>query len=326
MAGDHTVNASEIYRVLNPDLRRVEDALRLRLACSQTVLHEAATQLVEAGGKRLRPVFVLLAGSFGARRDQLITVATGLELIHMATLVHDDVIDDSDTRRGSPTVRKVFGDRVAMYAGDYIFGQALRTLSEVDKPELHLAFSRSLELLCLGEMEQIRDLFSLDQSLRTYLRRIRRKTAFLIEMSCLLGALASEAALDQVTALRRFGYFSGMAFQIKDDILDLVADERVLGKPIGGDLRQGNITAPILFALRDPAVAAELRALVRPGLSARDADRAVLLVRRSDGIARSQSLAERYLERARAALAELPGIPARDGLLAVAEFVGSRSQ
>ena len=117
-----------------------------------------------------------------------------------------------------------------------------------------------------------------------------------------------------------------MAFQIKDDILDFVADARVLGKPIGGDLRQGNITAPILFALRDPAVASDLRALVRPGLTVADANAAIRLVGQSDGIAQSQALAERYLARARAALAELPGIPAREGLLAVAEFVGARNK
>lgn len=321
-----TVNVLEMYRVLGPDLNCVEDTLRRRLSCSETVLQEAASQLVEAGGKRLRPVFVLLAGAFGKRRDQLVTVATGLELIHMATLVHDDVIDDSDTRRGSPTVRRRFGNRMAMYAGDYIFAQALSTLAEVDNSELHLAFSKALELLCLGEMEQIRDLFSLDQPMRTYLRRIRRKTAFLIEMSCLLGALAAEASVKQVAALRRFGYFSGMAFQIKDDILDFIADERVLGKPVGGDLRQGNITAPLLFALRDPACAAELRGLIHPGITAGDADRAIRLVRDSEGIARAQELADRYLARARRALFELPGIPAREGLLAVAEFVGARDK
>jgi len=316
---------SELYSHLGEDLRYVERRLQERLHSPDHRLEGAATHLLSAGGKRLRPVFVLLAGQFGDYdRGRLGDVAVALELIHMATLVHDDVIDHADTRRGQPTVKAQFGNQMAMVAGDYIFAQALETLSRLPDTRAHRILSRAIWRMVEGEIEQIRDLYRMDQTLLAYLRRIRRKTALLIEMSCTLGAMATGADMAVVRALRRYGYGTGMAFQVIDDILDFTATEERLGKPVGNDLRQGNLTAPVLFAMRDPFVRKHLEGCLGFGSERYNVDGAVDLVLSGDGVAQAQRLAMLYLVKARASLAPLADGMAKDALLSLADFVGQR--
>ncbi|MCY0902804.1 MAG: polyprenyl synthetase family protein [Firmicutes bacterium] len=316
---------SELYSHLGDDLGYVEQRLQERLHSPDRRLEGAATHLLTAGGKRLRPVFVLLAGQFGDYdRGRLGDVAVALELIHMATLVHDDVIDHADTRRGQPTVKAQFGNQMAMVAGDYIFAQALETLARLPDTRAHRILSRAIWRMVEGEIEQIRDLFRLDQTLLAYLRRIRRKTALLIEMSCTLGAMATGADTSVVRALRRYGYGTGMAFQVIDDILDFTATEERLGKPVGNDLRQGNLTAPVLFAMRDPSVRKKLEVCLGYGSETFNMDGAIELVRSGDGVAQAQRLATSYLIKARASLAPLADGMAKDALLSLADFVGQR--
>lgn len=309
----------------------VENRLHHQLQSIEPILEETSLHLLQAGGKRLRPVFVLLSGSFGVYdRDLLASAAVAIELIHMATLVHDDVIDNADMRRGRPTVKANYGNRLAMYTGDFIFAQALFVLSELPDKNLHKQLSSAIERMTIGEIEQIRDLYNFDQQMRKYLVRIRRKTALLIEMSCMLGGVVSEAGARHVSALRRFGYYAGMAFQITDDILDFTATAQQLGKPVGSDLRQGNMTAPTLFTLCEKEVGDELRELLArvnagDAFKNRDAlERAVELVKSGSGVARSQALANRYLEKAHAALNTLPETRERGILLAMSGFISSR--
>src|SRR5690606_23993225 len=219
------------------------------------LLNDASLHLLQAGGKRIRPVFVLLAGKFGNYNiDVMKQVAVPLELIHMASLVHDDVIDDSETRRGKPTVKAEWNNSVAMYTGDFILARALEYISEIDSPKLHHILSKTMIEVCRGEIIQIEDKYKLDQNLRDYLRRIKRKTALLISSSCELGALVSGTDEKTAAHLRRFGYFIGMSFQIIDDILDFTSTDEELGKPAGSDFIQGNITLPILCARKNPEV------------------------------------------------------------------------
>lgn len=316
---------ADVYSHLQDDITYVEHKLNAQLKCSQPLLQEAARHLLVAGGKRLRPVFVLLAGTLGTfDRERLSKVAVALELIHMATLVHDDVIDHAETRRGTPTVKSRFGNRMAMYTGDFIFAQAQDILSEVPDVRIHRILAHAIERMVVGEIEQIRDLFSLQQSLRQYLKRIRRKTALLIEMSCTLGAIAVGASEQNVLALRRYGYCTGMAFQIKDDILDFTASAERLGKPVGGDLRQGNITVPVLYALKNNITAQRLAELISPEQTETDLTEAIDLVKTSGGIERAQSLAECYLEKAYSGLAGLPDGDTRAALFSLADFIGQR--
>ncbi|MCU6708357.1 polyprenyl synthetase family protein [Paenibacillus sp. J5C_2022] len=319
----------DLYAKMKGDLNGIEKELERSVRDEHALLSETSLHLLKAGGKRIRPVFVLLAGKFGEYKlDVLKKVAVPLELIHMASLVHDDVIDDADTRRGQPTVKSKWDNRIAMYTGDYIHGRALSVAAELKEPFVHQVLSSALVQMCIGEMEQIRDFFNTDQSVRNYLLRIRRKTALLIAISCQLGAVAAGAERKTANQLYRFGYNVGMAFQIRDDLLDLYGTEKAIGKPPGSDMRQGNITLPVILALRDEVIREpllqEIATIRKQGLYA-DASRAIGLIKKSEGGALADQLANRYIEKALDALMQLPAIPARKNLMDIAHFVGKRN-
>lgn len=318
----------DLYAELKPDLAFVEAELEKSIHIDHALLHDAASHLLKAGGKRIRPVFVLVAGRFGSYSlERLKHVAVALELIHMGSLVHDDVIDDASMRRGRLTVKSKWDNRVAMYTGDYIFAKALMTITELEHPDIHRILSRAMVQMCLGEMEQIRFFFQTGQSVRDYLLRIRRKTALLIAVSCQLGALAADAPRRIGTLLYRYGYNIGMAFQIRDDILDITGTEKQLGKPPGSDIRQGNITLPYLYALQDDAMRERMLPLIRQlhdSEGRADTAGLIALVRESDGIARAEALSDRYVAKALEALEALPDIPARRHLAEITAFLANR--
>ncbi|XEC92749.1 polyprenyl synthetase family protein [Paenibacillus tarimensis] len=319
----------DLYAKMKSDLNKIESELERSITSDHELLSQASLHLLKAGGKRIRPVFVLLAGKFGRYRlDVLQRVAVTLELIHMASLVHDDVIDDAETRRGQKTVKSKWDNRIAMYTGDYIYGKALTIVTELNNPFIHQILSKAILEMCIGEMEQIRDFFNTGQTVRNYLLRIRRKTALLIAVSCQLGAVASDCEKKHALALYRFGYNVGMAYQIGDDLLDLCGTEKQIGKPPGSDIRQGNITLPVLIALRDSGIRDELLgeiAKIRESDGQADTTRALTLIRGSKGIAESEETAHKYIDKAIRALSELPDIPAKKNLMDIALFVAKRN-
>ncbi|ASS75221.1 heptaprenyl diphosphate synthase [Tumebacillus algifaecis] len=315
----------DIYFSLKSDLDLVERRLLDEVHTSQYNLKKASSHLLKAGGKRIRPVFVLLAGKFGHYDlPKLTRVAAALELIHMASLVHDDVIDDAATRRGTPTVKAEWGDRMAMYTGDYIFARALVLLAEFSDVRIHQLLSESIVSMCEGEIEQIRDFYNKEQTLRTYLRRIKRKTALLLSISCTLGAMVADCPPRTVRLLERYGYYAGMAFQIIDDILDLTSTPKKLGKPVGSDLSQGNLTLPVLFALQHSQDAVRLRDLISREMTRAEVEEAVKIVKASGGIEYARKMADRYMEKCLDALYKLPNMDARNKLEGIAHFINER--
>ncbi|UOF89730.1 polyprenyl synthetase family protein [Fodinisporobacter ferrooxydans] len=319
------MNLIEIYYDLRADLEIVEKRLLKEVQSNEKVLQKASAHLLKAGGKRIRPVFVLLAAKFGEYDlERLSRVAVALELIHMATLVHDDVIDDADKRRGSPTVKSAWGNRIAMYTGDFILARALQILADVPDLRSHQILADSIVQMCEGEIEQVRDFYRFDQHLRTYLRRIKRKTALLLSVSCTLGALAANCKETVVQALGKYAYNLGMAFQITDDILDMTATEKKLGKPVGSDLRQGNITLPVLYACRVPETANTLRRLIHRDMTDQEVASAISRIRSVGAIEQSQALADRYLARALKHLDALPNLEWKEKLRQIAIFISKR--
>ncbi|HIW31818.1 MAG TPA: polyprenyl synthetase family protein [Candidatus Paenibacillus intestinavium] len=319
----------EIYAKMKGDINKIENELERVVTDEQPLLSEAALHLLKAGGKRIRPVFVLLGGKFGAYSlNELKTVAVTLELIHMASLVHDDVIDDAETRRGQLTVKSKWDNRIAMYTGDYIHGKALLQISQIHNKDVHMMLSKALVQMCIGEMEQIRDFFNTDQTVRNYLLRIRRKTALLLAISTQLGGIVAGCTPQQYNALYRYGYNVGMAFQIIDDLLDLYGTEKQIGKPPGSDMRQGNITLPVILALQDDAIRDELLIEIHNihanGVTA-NTKKAIQLIRNSKGTQLAEEMANRYIAKALAVLEELPSIPAKKNLVDIAHFVGKRN-
>ena len=316
----------DIYYRMKKDIKQIEEEIYNTIATEQDILNMSSNQLLKAGGKRIRPIFVMLSGQFGDYQfEKSKKIAAALELIHMATLVHDDVIDDADQRRGKLTVKAKWDNKVAMYTGDYIFAQALILISEFNNPKIHQTLSNAIVKMVEGEIDQIRDFNNWDQTLKQYLRRIKRKTALLIAISCKLGALASGADNKTVNSLYNYGYNVGMAFQIVDDILDYTGTTEQLGKPVGSDLRQGNITLPALYALHYSEEKAKLQAMVNNNQIFDNIDEVIKLVKQSDGISYSKMLAQRYVQNAKLAIKDLSDISEKRTLIEISNFIVERT-
>ncbi|MFY4775976.1 heptaprenyl diphosphate synthase component II [Metabacillus sp. RGM 3146] len=313
-----------LYSFLNADLDLIEKDLEDIVHSEYDLISQAGLHLLQAGGKRIRPVFVLLSGMFGDYNIHKIKyVAVSLELIHMASLVHDDVIDDAELRRGKPTIKAKWDNKIAMYTGDYLFARSLEYMTNIDNSLAHKILSSTIVEVCLGEIEQIKDKYRFDQNLRTYLKRIKRKTAILIAVSCQLGAIASGADEKLHRKLYWFGYFVGMSYQIIDDILDFTSSEEELGKPVGSDLLQGNVTLPVLFAMNDT----DLKEQVYKIGSQSNADAIKPLIegiKNSGAVDQAFEISNRYLEKALAILRELPRGQARSSLGSIAKYIGKR--
>ncbi|MUG44687.1 polyprenyl synthetase family protein [Paenibacillus woosongensis] len=319
----------DIFGTLKKDMDFIERQLYRSVEGDEELLNETSLHLLKAGGKRLRPIFVLLGGKFGTYDlERLQYVAVPLELIHSASLVHDDVIDDAGTRRGKPTVKAKWDNKIAMYTGDYIYAKALMLATQLSDPEVHQILSKAMVQMSIGEMEQIRDFFNTGQSVRHYLLRIRRKTALLIAISCQLGAVASGADARASSLLYRYGYNIGMAFQIRDDLLDLCGTEKSIGKPPGSDMRQGNITLPVIYTLQDPELSRPLLQAIEGIRSADGSEHiseAINIIKSGSGIAQAERLAETFTDKALAALDQLPESKARTHLKEIALFINKRS-
>lgn len=244
-------------------------------------------------------------------------------MIHMASLVHDDVIDDAELRRGKPTIKAKWDNRIAMYTGDYMLAGSLEMMTRINEPKAHRILSQTIVEVCLGEIEQIKDKYNMEQNLRTYLRRIKRKTALLIAVSCQLGAIASGADEKIHKALYWFGYYVGMSYQIIDDILDFTSTEEELGKPVGGDLLQGNVTLPVLYALKNPALKNQLK-LINSETTQEQLEPIIEEIKKTDAIEASMAVSEMYLQKAFQKLNTLPRGRARSSLAAIAKYIGKR--
>lgn len=315
------------YGYLKKDLDLIETSLNEIIQADHPVLRGASTELLEAGGKRIRPVFVLLAGQLGDFHPEKINkAAMALELIHMATLVHDDVIDEAELRRGKPTIKHTYGNRVAMYTGDYILARALEVITTLEDSKVHRALSKALVEVVIGEIEQIEDKFNWDQTLRDYLRRIKRKTALLIATSCQLGAIISGLSNRDIKSLYQYGYYIGMSYQIIDDLLDFTASSKQLGKPAGNDLLQGNITLPVLYGMQDKRFNKIVReTFLRPDIvTANDMNIVIDELKQTNAIKRSYQLSDLYLSKALATLEEIPNSKSKEAFQTIAKFIGKR--
>lgn len=318
---------SDIYRYIRADINKIEKELEQNIDAEHPILYEASTHLLKAGGKRIRPVFVLLSAKFGDYDlEEVKKIAVPLELIHMGSLVHDDVIDDAELRRGKKTVKAQWDNRIAMYTGDYIFGKAIEIASQCKHKGIHKHLANAMVQICIGEIDQIRDQYNWNQNLRTYFRRIKRKTALLIAISCQLGALVSNAPKKYVRELYRFGYFVGMAFQITDDILDFVGTEKQLGKPAGSDLMQGNVTLPALYAMEHhPTIRERIIRLFNEKMIPKEEMKEIIeQIKESGAVEYSKKMADKYLEKAKRSLSILPDNQARRSLIQIADYIGDR--
>lgn len=314
-----------IYSDLKAEIDFIEKELEKALSSSSRVINDASLHLLQAGGKRIRPVFVIISAKFGDYNiERVKNIAVPLELIHSASLVHDDVIDNSDMRRGRHTVKAQWNNRVAMYTGDFIFAKALEYVTNIENPRIHRILSRTMVEICNGEIIQIEDKFRLSQNIKDYFRRIKRKTALLIESSCELGAIVTNADEYIVKTLRRYGYFVGMSYQIVDDILDFISTDQQLGKPAGSDLLQGNITLPILLLKDNEKIIRFVERAKEGKVTETERMQMLELVRKSDAIKKSINVSNHYLQKALKEVEKLPNSTMKKNLRDIALFIGKR--
>lgn len=330
--------------LVRPSLNRVEAEMRNLVRSGDPFLDSMALHLLQGGGKRLRPAFIMLSAmSCGGDPDKLVSVAAAAELIHMATLIHDDMVDGSVLRRGVPTVNARWGNRAAILLGDYLFARAFSVLAGTGDNRAVRLMADVVYTLCTGEIEQMGQVFQCGEvrgngrahrgnghdssgdrsALETrYLERINKKTAYFFAECCRLGAILSGAPDEMVQALGDFGHGIGMGFQIIDDVLDLTSTAEKLGKPVGSDLRSGVITLPVIYVLENDQAGPRIASLIEGrNLGDREINEIQSLVIQSGGVEYAYRVAEQYTRYAFDSLRRLPDGPARQALHGLAEYL-----
>lgn len=306
-------------------IKRVEEHIRAQADDHHPDLRAALEHILSSGGKRVRPTVVLLVGNMlGGEENKLVTLSAAVELLHTATLVHDDLIDGSLLRRGTPTLNARWSPAATVLTGDFLFARAAKLAAEADHLELMKLFAETLATIVNGELTQLftsRGLINREN----YLQRIYAKTASLFEMSARAAALVSPVDGETVESMRAFGYETGMAFQIVDDILDFTGDQVAVGKPLGSDLLQGLVTLPAIYYAEENPDDPDVILLSEGGWSNQERmERLVKSIRKSNVIKKSLREAEKFVNRALKQLSLFhPGIE-RSALEDLAKYIVDR--
>ncbi|MFD4365967.1 polyprenyl synthetase family protein [Rhodococcus sp. NPDC058521] len=318
---------SQLASVVRDGLKQVEELLVGELSDGEDFLTEAALHLAKAGGKRFRPLFTLLTAQLGPKANDpaVITAATVVELVHLATLYHDDVMDEASMRRGAPSANARWGNSVAILAGDYLFAHASRLVSTLG-PEAVKIIAETFAELVTGQMRETIGVKQEQDPVEHYLRVVWEKTGSLIAACGRFGGTFSGADTDHIERLERLGDSVGTAFQISDDIIDISSVAAQSGKTPGTDLREGVHTLPVLYAFREEGADADrLRELLDgPVTEDADVEEALALLERSQGMIDAKAKLGEYADRARAELAELPAGPANDALSKLVDYTIAR--
>jgi geranylgeranyl pyrophosphate synthase len=325
------IRTRDVFATMRPDLLLVQSRLEEAVRIDYPGVSDLILDLVRAGGKRLRPLILLLAGrAFRNDRDKLVTAGAGVELLHTASLVHDDTVDRAGMRRGRPTLNSVLPSGAVILLGDFLFAQSAMLAAATNSPRVVSIFASTLADICDGQLREMFFAHRLDQSREEYERRIFGKTASLFAGSAEMGAIIGDAPEPAVQALRQYGSDIGMAFQIVDDVLDLREDATQLGKPAGHDLTQGTVTLPtIIYAsgLTQPSEAAtRLEAVVSGEIDdPSEVNKVVEEIRDSGALEATMDDARGYAVRSRTHLAAAPNAEVRDMLEQIADIVCERS-
>ncbi len=319
-------SVTSIFATVEKDLQLLTENLKNLIGAKHPILYAAAEYLFETSGKRVRPAIVLLV-SRATMVDQEITLrhrrlAEITEMIHTASLVHDDVVDESALRRNVPTVHSRFGNRVAVLAGDFLFAQSSWYLANLDNLEVVKLLSKVIMDMAEGEIQQSLSGFNTGISLEEYVQKSYYKTASLVANSAKAAGVLSGVSETTAQHLYEYGRNLGLAFQVVDDVFDFTSSAETLGKPAGADMAGGIVTAPVLFALEEKPY---LEVLIdREFSEAGDLEEALALVKESDGIRRSQELAKKYAAIAVQEIKNLPASEPRQALMDLTDYVLSR--
>ncbi len=312
----------EILTSIQDDLGKVKDNLTSLTRVDFDWLSEQLGYVVKSDGKGIRPALTLLAGKFYRYNlGYMLAMATAVELMHTATLVHDDAIDKSDIRRGKATIYKIWGEETAILLGDYLFAKAGEAVSDTQSPRVIKLFSQTLATISSGEINQLLGAFKTDQTREDYFQRISGKTASLFSLSTESGAILSEAPETSVNLLKEYGFNLGIAFQVVDDILDFVSTEQALGKPVGSDLAQGTLTLPAMLLVEHYPQDDPIKKVFQNIDREKNIARAIDMVRNSSITDECYKIASGYCHKARQTLSQLPENSSRPVMEALADFI-----
>jgi octaprenyl-diphosphate synthase len=320
------VTAASIYAPIKEELAQVRETLQAVKRVDFPELAEMLDHVLAPSGKLLRPSIALLAGKFSNNhQDLLVPLAASIELLHTATLVHDDVIDRASTRRGRPTANSLFDNSASVMLGDYMFAHSAGLAARTGNIEVVQMFSRTLLAMASGELEQDMTAYDYNRTTRQYFHRIAGKTASLFAAAAEGGAIVSAAPQAWRRALRNYGESVGLAFQIVDDVLDFVGDEAEMGKPIGSDLLQGTLTLPSLLLMERCPLDNPVKRFLRHRRNQRYLAEAVEMVQSSGVLDECYRVASDFCDRAHTALQALPDGTARESLDAIADYMLRRT-
>lgn len=308
-------------------LQATEKYIEKAFVSEKNVINEAALYLLKSGGKRIRPGLLLLAGHCGEYdEEKLIPFAAAIELIHMASLVHDDIVDEATLRRGNPTVVAKYGLPVALYTGNFMLAKALELAASYgDKTIMDIAYFTASSM-CRGEFAQMKTINAPDFRTDTYLIRVKRKTAYLLSAACEMGAYLSKTETKTLTALKQYGEYLGMAFQITDDILDYGTNNETFGKTAGSDIAEGLATLPLIYAWQDHRNRELIeKVFAKDRKSKAEIDAVIRLVTTSGGDKQAAKIAKRYIAKAKKSLTFVADPKTKACFNEIADFIVTRN-
>jgi octaprenyl-diphosphate synthase len=310
-----------------PDMLAVDNLIRSRLASDVVLINQISSHIIGGGGKRLRPMLHLLAAhAAGYQGSDHIQLAAVIEFIHTATLLHDDVVDESDLRRGRKTANAMWGNAASVLVGDFLYSRSFQLMVELERMRVMQILADTTNAIAEGEVLQLLNIGNADTDETAYLRVIERKTAVLFAAATRLGAVLAGLPPEQEEAMYRFGMDLGYAFQIADDLLDYVSDADTLGKNIGDDIAEGKPTLPLIYAIARSTTeqAQSLRRAIESG-GLDSLDNIIKAIRDSGALELTRAKALAYAESARGNLHVLPASPARDALESLAHYAVDRT-
>jgi geranylgeranyl pyrophosphate synthase len=326
-----TATLSRIFASIQSDLDQVDITFQARATSGLPILRSASMHTLSSPGKRLRTALTLLAGKLNHYHfDKLLLLSVAFEMTHLATLIHDDIIDEASTRRNHPTVNALWGEKIALLLGDYYFAKTASLIADLEDSRIDHLFSDTVIAVCEGSIMEIMNTGRIDLSIEAYYEKTKRKTACLIAACSKGGAIISQASDEEIELLYSYGINLGMAFQIIDDILDYTQDQSTIGKPAGNDLRQGMITLPLIYALQGSTMNG-CHQQVQKLLSGPEKDEKEILaivnwVTQGESVKQAMADAHHYAEKAREALHHFPVSPNRNVLNDLIDFVIMRNR
>ncbi|HVB74421.1 MAG TPA: polyprenyl synthetase family protein [Ktedonobacteraceae bacterium] len=325
-----TATLSRLFAGIQPDLEQVDATFEERATSGLDILNSASMHALGSPGKRLRTALTLLSGKMSSYRfEKLLPLSVAFEMVHLATLLHDDIVDNATTRRGNPTVNALWGNNIAILLGDYYFAKTAGLIADINDNRIDHLFSDTVATVCEGTIMEIMAAGRVDLSVESYYQKISHKTACLISACCKGGAIVSLASDAEIQLLEDYGMNLGIAFQIIDDILDYTEDQATIGKPAGNDLRQGMVTLPLIYALQEHTLNGNLQQVHSILNGAAHTEEEIMSIVQwvvnGAGVKQAQADAYRYAEKARASLNHFPPSADRAVLDELIDFVITRN-